>query len=135
MNQHWDTSEWYNLITQLQAAQAKGDGNIVTMNLTTIGNSIWNVPAGITTEVTFVCLGRSFTWESQLSPEMQALLVPADPAAAKDPSQTVDSGPFKTFPHYATAGGNINNEKANVLADLTGWIVKHNADLFRRIFA
>ena len=134
-NHHWDTAEWYPLITELQEAQAKGGGNIVTKNLTTIGNTVWDIPAGITTEVTFVYLGRSFTWESQLTPEMQALLVPADAAAAQDASQTVDSGPFKTFPHYATAGGSINNEKANVLADLSGWVIKHNADLFRRIFA
>jgi hypothetical protein len=100
-----------------------------------VGNDVWNIPAGITTEVTFVYLSRSFTWESQLSAEMQALLVPADPAEANDPSKTVDSGPFKTFPHYATAGGGVNNEKANVLADLTGWTIKKNADLFRSIFS
>mmetsp|Transcript_20874 Transcript_20874/g.35177 ORF Transcript_20874/g.35177 Transcript_20874/m.35177 type:complete len:563 (+) Transcript_20874:55-1743(+) len=134
-NQHWSTEDWYPLITGLQNAQQKGNGNIMTMNLTTIGNSVWNIPAGIRTEVTFVYLGRAFSWEDQLSPEMQALLVPSDPAAAADPSKTVDSGDFKTFPHYATTGGDINHKKANALADLTGWVVKKNADLFKSILS
>jgi hypothetical protein len=134
-NQYWSTDDWYPLIMKMQEAQAKGDGNIVTMNLTTIENRVWNIPAGITTEVTFVYLGRSFTWESQLSLEMQALLVPSDPAEAADASKTVTSGDFKNFPHYPTGGAEINNEKANALADLTGWVVKRNADLFRSILA
>lgn len=134
-NQHWSSDAWPTLITQLQEAQAKGDGIVTTMKLTTIGNSVWSVPAGIVSEVTFVCLGRSFSWESQLSPEMQALLVPADPVEAADPSKTVSDGPFKHFPHYATAGAELNHEKANALADLTGWVVRKNADLFRSILA
>jgi len=134
-NQQWRTEDWFTLITQLQEAQARGNGIITTMNLTTVGNTLWNVPAGITTQVTFVCLGRALSWEAQLSAEMRALLVPADAAEAADPSKTVSSGPFKSFPHYATAGASINNEKANALADLTGWTVKRNADLFRSILA
>jgi hypothetical protein len=86
-------------------------------------------------QVTFVCLGRALQWESELSEEMTALLVPADPAAAADPSQTVDSGSFKHFPHYQTAGASINHERANALAALTGWTVKRNADLFRDILS
>ncbi|CAE7663063.1 unnamed protein product, partial [Symbiodinium microadriaticum] len=107
-------------------AQAKGDGVITTRTLTTIENTHWGVPAGIQVEVTFVLLGRLFNWESQLSAEMAALLVPSDPAAAADPSELVDSGDFKSFPHYATAGAGINYEKANALAALTAWTVRRN---------
>ena len=134
-NQHWSTDDWYTLITKMQQAQAKGNGIVVTMNLTTIGNSVWNIPAGITAEVTFVYLGRSLTWESELSDEMQALLVPSDPSDAADPSKTVDKGPFKKFPHYTTAAGSINYEKANALADLTGWTVKKNEEIFKAILS
>ena len=80
-------------------------------------------------------LGRLLKWESELSSDMAALLVPSDPAAAVDPSQTVDSGDFKSFPHYATAGAGINYEKANALADLTGWTIRRNADLFRKVLS
>lgn len=40
---------------------------------------------------------------------------------------TIQSGPFRAFPCYATELANINYERANLLADFTGWMVKNNA--------
>lgn len=134
-NQQWSTDDWYTLITKMQEAQGKGGGIVVSMNLTTIGNDVWNIPAGITSEVTFVYLGRSLTWEGELNSDLYSLLVPSDPIAASDPSQTIDNGHYKHFPHYATAAGSISYDKANALADLTGWTIKHNAELFVSILS
>jgi hypothetical protein len=121
-------------VQALQAAQQRGDGILCTANLTTVENTWWGIPAGITSEVTFVYLGRLKTWESQLSEEMRALLVPAG-EDAQDLSKTVDSGPFRHFPHYPTSGGLINAEQANVLSDMTGWMIQQHADLFKSIFS
>lgn len=40
---------------------------------------------------------------------------------------TIQSGPFRQFPGYFTELANINYERANLLADFTGWMVKNNA--------
>lgn len=74
-------------------------------------------------------VGRATTWEGELNEEMQSLVVPED-----DPSNQaslVEEGPFISFPHYGTAVANINIEKANLLADFTGWMVYKNQNLFR----
>jgi hypothetical protein len=64
---------------------------------------------------------------------MYKLAVPSE--NAQDLSVDVDAGPFKNFPHYLTKGGGINAEKANLLADLTGWSVLQNEALFRHMLS
>ena len=105
------------------------------MNLTTVENTWWGIPAGITSQVTFVYLGRLKNWEAELSEDMHELLVPSDPEDEKNLAVDVDSGPFRSFPHYMTAGGLEDHERANVLSDLTGWSIKKNAELFKSIFS
>lgn len=133
-NQFFSTTEWVDFATDLQRAQQAGNGIIVTKKLRTIQNDWWGVPAGVEAEVTFVYLGRVASWEAQLSEEMRALLVP-EGAEAEDLSNTVQSGPFRHFPHYPTSGGLLSAEQANVLADLMGWTILHNAALFESILS
>lgn len=90
---------------------------------------------GITSQVTFVYLGRLSGWEAQLSTEMQGYLVPSDPDDAADLSVDVDSGPFAKFPNFYTTGGSISYEKANALADLTGWAVLQNSATFQAMLS
>jgi hypothetical protein len=134
-NQVYSVQDYITVIQGLQAAQASGQGIITTQRLTTIENAWWGIPAGITSEVTFVYLGRVKNWESLLSSEMKAYLMPSDPADAADLAVDVSSGPFKHFPHYATTGGSINAAQANALADQTGWVILENAALFEQILA
>jgi hypothetical protein len=134
-NQYFPTEDWVPVATALQAAQAEGNGIIHTVNLTTVDNSWWGIPAGFTTQVTFVYLGRLANWEAELSDEMRELLVPSDPEDAANLSVDVKSGPFRSFPHYFTAGGLEDHERANVLSDLTGWSITNNAELFKSIFS
>jgi hypothetical protein len=132
-NQVFSGSDWAPVASALQQAQAVGNGIIATFNLTTVENAWWGIPAGITSQITFVYLGRLSGWEKELSAEMRSYLVPEE--NADDLSIDVDSGPFKGFPHYLTAGGLINHERANALSDLTGWTILKNANLFRSIFS
>mmetsp|Transcript_14298 Transcript_14298/g.21406 ORF Transcript_14298/g.21406 Transcript_14298/m.21406 type:complete len:569 (-) Transcript_14298:197-1903(-) len=133
--QVFSQDDWAPLVVALQEAQAAGNGIIATLNLTTVHNDWWGVPAGVKSQITFVYLGRLASWESELSEEMHDLLVPSDPAEAADLSVDVDEGPFKGFPHYMTAGGIINYERANVLSDMAGWTVLKNSELFKSIFS
>lgn len=129
-DQFFSRDDWAPLVKDLQRAQQDGNGILVTKTLRTVENSWWGVPSGLEVEVAFVYLGRLASWEAQLSPEMRELLVPAGDAAS-DLSKTVDSGPFRHFPHYPTAGGLLGSEQANVLADLTAWTVLKNAEQFQ----
>jgi hypothetical protein len=133
-NQVYSEADWKHVALTLQEAQAKGNGIIGTFQLTSIQNDWWGIPAGITSEVTIVYLGRLSGWEKELSSEMAPLFVPSYPTEAADLSVTIDEGPYKGFPHYLTAGGITNYERANALADLTGWTILQNEQLFRSIF-
>ena len=129
-NQIFATRDYITVVKGLQAAQELGRGIIFGMNLTTIQNDWWGIPAGITQEICFVYLGRVLDWEALLSDEMKGLLVPMDTSVIDN---TKESGPFIHFPNYDTYGGDINAERANALADLTGWVVNANRDLFERL--
>ena len=128
-NKVFKTSDFAPLVRRMQAAALAGDGIVVTQEMETVENLYWGIDAGIKSNVTWVYLGRATNWEARLSDEMQKLAVPAkDPEV---PANTVGSGPFKDFPHYATTDLTLNYEQANLLADFTGWIVEKNADIFR----
>lgn len=132
-DQVFSTNDYATVVQALQDAQSAGKGILATFNLTTIENPWWGIPAGLTFEITFSYLGRLPQWENQLSPDMYELLVPD--VGDDDLSIDIDHGPYKYFPHYNTEGGNINYEKANVLADLTGWSVLENAEFFRKVLS
>lgn len=132
-DQVFASSDFATVVTGLQAAQQVGKGIFYTANLTTVENTWWGIPAGLHFEVTFSYLGRLSQWEAQLKPEMYKLLVPSE--NAQDLSVDVSSGPFKNFPHFLTKGGGLDTAKSNVLADLTGWSVQQNADLFRHMLS
>lgn len=133
-NQIFKKEEYNILIKGLQAAQKVGKGIIYTMNLTTIENNWWGIPNGITSEITFVYLGRLSQWESKLSSDMQSKIIPTD-GNPNDLSNTIDDGDFKHFPHYKTAGGLLTAKQTNLLADMSGWSILENKELFERILS
>eukprot|EP00854_Cymbomonas_tetramitiformis_P024963 gene24963-30441_t len=84
--------------------------------------------------MTLVYLSRTFGWEDKLTDsrvKWNALpLFNRD-----DPTSIPSSGPFKGFPHYSTFGDlEMEANQANLLADLTGWVVKNNAGIFSQAF-
>lgn len=132
-NQVFSLQDFNRVALGLQAAQQAGNGIIATFNLTTVENAWWGIPAGLEFEITFSYLGRLKQWEALLTPEMHALVVPA--VNASDLSVDIQSGPFHDFPHYATNAGNLNSERANLLADLAGWSVLQHEELFRHMLS
>lgn len=47
----WPSDQFAVLIKKLQEAQMRGMGNIVTLDLVTVENLWWSIPAGVKTEV------------------------------------------------------------------------------------
>jgi len=133
-NQVFATEDFYPVVHAMQAAQAEGRGVVHSVNLTTVENAWWGIPAGFTAEITFVYLSRLSTWEAELSEEMQSMVVPdkGDPA---DMSNTISHGVFKGYPHYFTAGGLQTHQQTNLLADMSGWVIQQNKELFKRILS
>ena len=121
------------LANRLQQAQTEGNGIVVSMDHVTIANEYYGIPAGVEMTVTWVYLGRLSAWEAQLSEEMQRLVVPGD--HAEDLGHTKDDGEFKQFPNYATTAAEMNPERSNLLADLCGWTILQNADLFTKVLS
>lgn len=131
-NQVFAQDDFAPVVAALQAAQQEGRGIVASFELNTVANEWWGIPAGQAVSLTVAYLGRLSVWESRLGPEMKTLLVPHDEESRQDLSKDIQHGPFRNFPHYNTAGGEINHERANVLADLTGWTVQQHKDLFRK---
>jgi len=130
-NQIFATADYAGVVKGLQAAQAAGNGILYRTTLTTVENRWWGVTAGVQVDITFMYLGRVPAWENLLSADMRKLVVPTD--NADDLANTISHGPFKHFPHFPTEGGSINHAQANLLADLAGWTVLNNAELFKDV--
>ena len=102
--------------------------------------SLRYIQAGHRVSVMWVYLSRVKNWEELISDaDLYDLLVPetTDEELAFnrygfDPSALTESIEFDRFPHYPTVGAiQLTAEKANILADLSGWVVATNAELFR----
>lgn len=130
-NQVFPKEDYPRVVSALQAAQQAGTGIVAKFDLVTVENRWRGIPAGRKVQIVFSYLGRLKEWEKRLKPEMYDVLVPKE--NAEDLSVDVSDGPYKKFPHYATMGGSIDADNANVLASLTGWQVVQNADIFRSV--
>lgn len=131
-NQVFNSSEFVGLATALQDKQAIGQAPVVTTPLVTIANPHWGVPPGISTNVTWVYLSRVGEWEDRLDENLRKLVRP-EPFGVQvtDYGEEIKSGPFESFPSYSTDEGVWSPAKANLLAELTGWAVTSQADIFR----
>lgn len=120
--------DWLPFVTALQAAQASGNGNVITFNHRTAANAKWGLKGGYNVTVVWYYNGRALGWEALLNDEMRALVQPAtDPA---DQANVVDSGTFKDFPAYPTLLSTVSLNRSNLLADFTGWNVLNNAQQY-----
>jgi predicted acylesterase/phospholipase RssA len=128
-------SDYAAVIKGLQAAQTAGSGIIYRTTLTTVQNEWWGLAGGMKVDITFIVLGRLSKWESLLNNDMRKIVQPKKDKDINDLSQTVKHGPFKHFPNYGTQAGEINSEQANLLADMAGWSILQNAEMFQDILA
>lgn len=130
-NQVFDSSDFVDAAVQLQTTMAGGKGCYAVQTLTTVENKRWSIPAGIVVNVTWVYLSRLEAWENQLVDEVKKHVTPTfDPS---DPAKGAPEGPFHNFPHYQDVSQlELSPEQTNLLADLTGWMVMQNKDVFQR---
>lgn len=128
-NSHvFEDSEWLEWVTAMQAAQAVGKGNVISMDHTTVHNEKYGIEAGFKVHVVWYMLGRNTAWEAKLSEDMYPRLVPENDAANQ--YNTIDAGDFRHFPGYSTALADQNIRQGNVLSDFTGWGVLQNQELY-----
>jgi hypothetical protein len=124
-NQIFATEKFAPLVRRFQEAQMAGRGIVVTETHTTVENKFWGVVAGIEVNITWVYLSRAAEWEAKLmDDDVKKHIIPRK--NPEDPSNTIASGPFKSFPHYSTTELQLTNAQTNLLADLSGWVIEEN---------
>ncbi len=121
LNQVFAQEDFPPLVARLQAADASGNGVVVTSNLTTVANDAMGISSGVPVQVTWVYLSLADNWKAQL-PES----VRADLDAGAD-------GPYAGFPNYSLAETSLTEQQANLLAAMTTWVVEANAAVFQSV--
>ena len=109
-----------------------GGGVVVTSTHVTVANARWGLPAGIVANVTWACPQSSGRVEKRCGPVARLVAAPHRSPTPLDYGETVATGEYRGFPNYPTDSLDFSPGKANMLADLTGWTVKHNAAEFAR---
>lgn len=128
-DQVFPSSDFPRVAVALQAAQAAGNGMIVTTRHQTVFNKWWGVRAGIDVNVTWVVLGRALNWEAQLPEETRKEIQPWG-SGAHDPSVVAKLGRYSNFPLYDTGTQQtLTKEQANLLGSLARWTIQTNAEL------
>ena len=90
-------------------------------------NDWWGVPGGQVVEITFVYLSRVYDFEDALPDDTRDQAV----SEVQDPRVLVQDGEFKGFPHYPTTGADINARQSNLLANMAGYVIMRNEEIFR----
>jgi len=118
------------VVSALQEAQKEGRGAVAGVDLVTVENRWWGVPAGRKVHIVFVYLGRVYEWESLLEPDVADWVAPQ--RLKHKPHLLPKEGVFKDFPHFSTTKLRLEPALANALADMSAWVVKRNIKLFKR---
>jgi hypothetical protein len=127
-NKVFRVRDYAKVVTELQASAERGNGAVAQFELETVRNDWWGIKGGDKVLVTFVLLSRAYGFEDALDADLRGMVCEDE----KDPQLLKAEGPFKDFPHYSTGAAGINKERANLLANQAGWIVKKNKELFRK---
>eukprot|EP00056_Hartaetosiga_gracilis_P020564 m.20202 g.20202 ORF g.20202 m.20202 type:complete len:571 (+) comp8552_c0_seq2:82-1794(+) len=130
-NQVFSDKDFAPVAEGLIKAQLSGNGTLYTTKLTTVANTWYGVEAGFTAQVTFVYLSRTLGWEKLLPADIRKHITPSkDP---NNPTNVISKGTFKNFPNISTYTQlHPAAELANLISDMCGWIIAHNAEAFKR---
>lgn len=130
-NQVFPQSSFAQVVSQLQKAQAAGNGAVAVTKLPLVANSWWGLPGNSSVEICWVYLDRAANWESAIKDGWvtDAIKVGQDGLP-----------PVAWFPNYKTVDENLlppfsltelSKTQVNLLADLTCWVVRTNASTLR----
>ena len=119
------------VVDALQRAQKRGKGAVASVELRTVANAWWGVPAGHKVRVLFVYLGRVYEWENRLTDDRVVRAV-APHRGLENPGVLPSNGTFRGFPHPSITQLHLQPGMANMLADLAWWVVTNNAQLFEK---
>jgi hypothetical protein len=94
------------------------------VELETVANAWWGIPAGQRVSVTWCYLAAAPEWAAQLPPATAARLVD---------SKDAQFGP--TFPHFGTMDLALAPPQVNLLHEMCSWVVTENAAAFQAALA
>lgn len=139
-NQCFDRTALAPLVARLQAAASRGTGAVAAIDLKTVENQFYNIPAGMSKRLIVVYLGRCEAWERQLTdPDLKRLLLPQRldaPNQLTDKTNLVQDGRFQRFPHLAASGPfapPFDNASVDLLGSFAGAVLKDNMSLIDTI--
>lgn len=141
-NQCFDRTALPPLVARLQAAASRGTGAVAAIDLKTVTNQFYNIPAGMEKRLIVIYLGRCESWERQLTdPDLKRLLLPQRVDALNQPTDKthlVQDGRFPRFPHLAASGPfapPFDSASVDLLASFAGAVLKDNMSLIDTILA
>eukprot|EP00943_MAST-04B_sp_MAST-4B-sp1_P005941 g5941.t1 len=127
-NHVFETSQFVPFCVAMQKAIASGNGGVVFMELNVVENKYWGIQGGYSVNVTWYLTSRVYNWEKLLPDFLKSDVIPSGP---EDPTNLPSThSKYPSFPHYPTMDLQLNNAQSNLLANLMGWVVLKNQDLF-----
>jgi hypothetical protein len=124
-NNVFPAADFVTLVTKLQALKTSGQAMIVQMTHDVLANTSWGVNAG-SVEILWVYLDQVSAWSSQITDSW-----------VNQQLGLGSSGAFPNFPNYKTVDEDglatltqLTAPQVNLLADLTCWVVRENANAF-----
>jgi hypothetical protein len=134
----FNTTDFPDLIEQLQASQASGGGIKARQKLTLVPNQFWGIKGGgEPVDVLWLYLGRALSWEQQLPADIRKHVQPA--GKPTDPGWLVKIstfGPFSRFPNYQTElQQDLSVSQTTLLGSLASWTIMNNRADIETLFA
>uniref|UniRef100_A0A7S2XGV5 PNPLA domain-containing protein n=1 Tax=Lotharella oceanica TaxID=641309 RepID=A0A7S2XGV5_9EUKA len=127
-NHVFETDQFVELIDKLTSAAREGTGIIATMDCDVVDNEHYGIKGGRSVEVMFVYLGRVFAWEDKLPADLREELF--EPVRDTSVLKGRRESKYPGFPNIPLFPLDMPPEQANLLANLQGWVVKNNSQLF-----
>lgn len=116
------------LLGLIYQAQDRGDGVVVPMNMSTVANEHYGIPANQKVEVLWLFNARAKNWFNRLPTETQELLNKRYASSADIASKSKIFG--YQFPNIPVSVMNYEPYLANLLANHWSWIVLEHKEIF-----
>ena len=143
-NQIFRDTDWPKFVKCLQKSLSDGNGAFCKMNLKTVKNAHWGIPANLDIELAFFYLSKSPNFEARL---------PKNTRDEINKSEDVDDKKIRNFPNYKTLLNNgqglglgtvftntvgitdVGDEEATLIASLQKFVVESHMGALRSMFS
>jgi hypothetical protein len=135
-NHVFETTQFDNLIRGFREASLKGHGIICRQIWKTVDNPYYGIEAGREVDVTFVYLEALSEWDGRLKSTVRDQVYSGPKDAFTAATNLFQGGEeFQGFPHYDSNRLVLSHREANLIANLVGWSVIQNRDIFEDVLS